>query len=359
MGGVTVIRVPLYPDHSRNPFRRAANFLSFAVAVALLGPFVVPPVDVVHVIHPPITMGLAAWTISRLRGVPFTYEIQDMWPETLAATGMVRQRGLLKIVGWFALWVYRRAACIRVISPGFRRNLITKGVPAGKIRFISNWVDTDFYRPMPVNAETRQRLGFEHRFVVVYAGTIGPAQGLDSVLKAAALLQDLPDVLFAMFGEGIERELLAKLAAERGLTNVRFYGFQPPEQMPKIYALADVLLIHLNEDPLFAITIPHKTFVYMASAKPILSAVHGDVADVVSQARAGISCSPADPSAIAGAVRHLRGLSGPERTAVGANGRRAAEELYGRRALIARIAEMLESVARPAAPCETAEPRAF
>ena len=345
--GIRVIRVPLFPDHSRNPLLRAANFISFAVAAAVLGPWVAPRCDVIHVIHPPLTIGLAAWTVSRLRRVPFTYEIQDMWPETLAATGMIRQPLVLKLVGFFALWVYRSASAIRVISPGFRRNLLAKGVPAGKVRFISNWVDTDFYRPVSPDADLRRRLGFENRFVVVYAGTIGPAQGLDCVIDAAAQLQDLPDVLFALFGEGIDRELLARRAAERGLTNVRFYGFQAPDQMPGIYALVDVLLIHLNKDPLFAITIPHKTFVYLASAKPILAAVQGDVADVVTESRAGISCPPADPMALAAAVRRLRGLSEPERAQMGANGRRAAEEQFGRRALTGRIAELLESVAPP------------
>jgi glycosyltransferase involved in cell wall biosynthesis len=307
--GIRVIRVPLFADHSRNPMRRAANFLSFAVAAAALGPILAPKIDVIHVIHPPLTIGLAAWTISQFQRVPFTYEIQDLWPETLAATGMVQHRTLLRLVGWFALWVYGQAACLRVISPGFRLNLIAKGVPRDKIRFISNWVDTDFYRPVPASGELRRQLGFEQRFVVVYAGTVGPAQGLGCIVEAAALIRNQPDVLFAVFGEGIDRAHLAAQVAERGLNNVRFYGFHQPEKMPEIYALADVLLIHLNEDPLFAITIPHKTFVYLASAKPILAAVRGDVADVVSRARAGISCPPANPRALADCVLRLRSLS--------------------------------------------------
>lgn len=354
--GIRVIRVPLFADHSRSAVRRTANFFSFALAAALLGPFLAPRVDVIHVI-PPLTTGLAAWIISRLRGIPFTYEVQDLWPETLAATGMVRNRGVLKMVGCFALWFYGRAACIRVISPGFRRNLIGKGVPAEKIRFISNWVDTDFYRPLPPSEELRGHFGFEHRFVVIYAGTIGPAQGLGCILHTAALLQDIPDVLFAVFGAGIERDALSKQSTERGLTNVRFYPFHQTEQMPKIFALADVLMIHLNEDPLFSITIPHKIFAYMACAKPILAAVRGDVADVVSDARAGVSCPPANPSSMAEAVRHLRDLSEPERAKMGANGRRAATELYGRNALIARISEMLEGVTRSGLPREPAGDR--
>ena len=350
MGGVTVIRVPLYPDHSWNGVRRALNFFSFSFAAAVLGPFVVPPVDVVHVIHPPITMGLAAWTISRLRGVPFTYEIQDMWPETLAATGMVRQVWALRLVGWFAQWVYARSCGIRVISPGFRENLIAKKVPAEKIHVISNWVDPNFYIPAPKNEELREKLGFSNKFVVMYAGTIGPAQEIETLVEAAALLDDLPDVLFAIFGDGMEREILKEKAAARGLKNVRFYGHWPAVEMPGVYALTDVLLIHLKDDPLFRITIPHKTFVYMAVAKPILAAVEGDVADGITTAGAGITCPPSQPRLLADAVRRLHATPPEALALMGQRGRTAAETTFERKILVAQVALFLQYATRISGP---------
>jgi len=352
MGGVTVIRLPLYPDHSRNGVRRALNFFSFSFVAAVLGPFLAPRVDVVHVIHPPITMGLAAWTISRLRGVPFTYEIQDMWPETLAATGMVRQTWALRLVGWFAKWVYARSDGIRVISPGFRDNLIAKGVPAGKIHTISNWVDPNFYLPAPQNEGLREKLGFSNKFVVVYAGTIGPAQEIDTMVEAAALLGDLPDVLFAVFGDGMERELLTQKAATRGLNNIRFYGHRPAVEMPGIYALAEVLLIHLKDDPLFRITIPHKTFVYMAVAKPVLAAVEGDVADIISKAGAGITCPPSQPSLLAKAVRRLRATSPEARAQMGRRGRAAAKTTFERKTLVAQVSLLLQHATKGRVPAK-------
>ena len=350
MGGLTVIRVPLFPDHSRNGILRAANLISFSLAAAILGPFLIPRVDVIHVIHPPITMGLAAWTISRIRGVPFTYEIQDMWPETLVATGMVRQRWILKFVGWFAQWVYSCAAGIRVISPGFRENLLAKKVSPNKIHTISNWVDPNFYAPVPQNSQLRERLGFADQFVVMYAGTIGPAQEIDTIVEAAALLDDLPDVLFAIFGEGIEREQLTAKVAARGLKNVRFFGLWPADEMPGVYALTDVLLIHLKDDPLFRITIPHKTFVYMAVAKPVLAAVEGDVADVITAAGAGITCPPSQPRLLAAAVRRLRATPPETLAQMGRNGRTAAETIFERKTLVAQVASILQSVANAHQP---------
>lgn len=352
MGGVTVIRVPLYPDHSRNGMLRALNFFSFSVAAAVLGPFLVPRVDVIHVVHPPITIGVAAWVISRLRGVPFTYEIQDMWPETLAATGMVRKTWALRLVGWLAQWVYRRSDGIRVISPGFRENLIAKGVPAEKIHTVSNWVDPEFYIPVLPDESLRQELGFLDKFVVSYAGTIGPAQEIDTLVEAAALLEDLPDVMFAVFGDGMERKSLTEKVAARGLENVRFYGHRPATDMPGIYALTDVLLIHLKDDPLFRITIPHKTFVYMAVAKPVLAAVEGDVADVITNAGAGITCPPSQPRLLADAVRRLRAMSSEARAQMGQQGRKAAETTYERRTLVSQIALLLQSATRKTAPAQ-------
>jgi len=342
LNGVPVIRVPLFPDHSRSGVKRACNYVSFALSSALLGLGLIPRVDLVYVIHPPLTVGFPAWILSRFLRVPFIYEIQDMWPETLRATGMVRSEKVLGIVGRFAKWIYRRAAAIRVISPGFRENLLDKGVPAEKVQVISNWVDTDFYRPVPADPALANRLGFSGRFNVLYAGSIGPAQGLSTVLSAASLLRDVPQVQFVLAGDGIDRQRLQNEAQQQGLTNVRFLGRLPPEEMPGIYALADVLLIHLRADPLFRITIPHKTFTYMASGKPVLAAVEGDVAAVVQSAEAGFTCPPDDAAAMAAGVRRLLALSEAERRRLGDQGRQAACQLYGREPLVRQIACLLE-----------------
>jgi len=342
--GVPVIRVPLFPDHSRSAIRRGLNILTFALAAAVLGPWLAPRVDVIHVIHPPLTIALPAWLLSRLRRVPFTYEIQDMWPETLQATGMLRKGMLLELIGRTAKWVYRRAAAIRVISPGFRQNLIAKGVAAEKIRVISNWVDAEAFAPVPPDPQVGEQFGLANRFNVMFTGMIGPAQRLDAVLNAAALLTDLPDVQFVLIGDGNDLQRLQSLAREQGLPNVKFLGRHPQQSMPGFFAWADALLVHLRDDPLFRITIPHKTFVYMAAGKPVLAAVGGDAADVVLQANAGLTCPPDDPRELATAVRRLYAMSPQQRRQLGENARRAACRTYAREPLTAQIAAILEQV---------------
>ena len=346
INGVPIIRVPLYPNHSLSSVKRIANFLSFSVSLTVLGPWLMPPVDVIHVVHPPLTMGWAAWILSRYHRIPFTYEILDMWPETLRATGMLNNEQALKLIGRFAKWVYSRAAAIRVISPGFRDNLIDKGVSSEKIHVISNWVDTNFFRPVESDVVMAKKLGLAGRFNVMYAGTIGLAQGLDTVLDAAILLRDIPKVQFVLVGDGADCQRLQVMAAERQIHNILFLGRHPATEMPRLYALADVLFLHLKDDPLFRITIPHKIFTYLASGLPILAAIEGDASEVVCGAQAGVVCKPGDPKGIADAVRKLYLLSPAERTSLGMNGRRAAVELYTRENLVAQIEQMIIGVAQ-------------
>jgi len=343
LDGVNLIRVPLYPDHSRSGLKRILNYFSFALSATLLGPWLVRRVDVIHVI-PPVTVAVPAWVLSHLWGISFTHEIQDIWPETLAATGMINNQRVLAAIGRFAQWVYRHSSAIRVITPGFKANLVQKGVPAGKIHVISNWVDTSFYRPVEPDPELSVKLGLAERFNVMYAGAMGPAQNLETVLDAAKLLEDLPHVQLVLVGDGIERPRLQEIAQARGIRNVTFLGRYPGEAMPSMYALADVLLVQLRDDPLFRITIPHKIFTCMASGKPVLAAVEGDAAAVVESAHTGLTCPPSNSHALAETIRRFYKMSADERNMLGRNGRRAACEIYGREQLVAQIATMLEKV---------------
>ena len=302
--------------------------------------------DVIFVYHPPLTIGLPAYVLSRLWRVPFVYQIQDMWPETLAATGMFGNERLLGWIGRMAKWVYSKAAAILVISPGFRQNLVDKGVPPEKIHVISNWVDTETYHRVEPDPKLAQELGLAGRFNVMFAGNMGEAQGLETVIRAAKLLEDDPHIQFVMVGDGIALPRLQQLTEEQHLTNVRFLGRYPAQGMSRLYALADALLVHLKDDPLFRITIPHKILAYLGSGKPILAAVSGDVSDLVSATGAGVACAPENPQALAAAVRSLQSMPDGERRAMGERGILTARTGYSRNALVGEIEAVLQQVAR-------------
>jgi len=345
LAGVPVARVALFPDHSTSKIKRSLNYLSFAFSSAFLGPWLVDRPDVIFVYHPPLTVGFSGFLLSRLWRVPFVYQIQDMWPETLAATGMISNQRILKWIDVSARWIYRQAKTILVISPGFKRNLIKKQVPAEKIHVISNWVDTDLYHPKERDVSLAQELGFAGKFNIMFAGNMGRAQGLETVLDAAAILVDHRDVQFVFVGDGVAESQLRAQAEEKQLTNVRFLGRYPAAEMPKLYAMADVLLVHLKNDPLFRITIPHKIMVYLAMGKPVLAAVLGDAADVVKNTGAGFTCPPEDANALAEAVLTFFQLSEEERRAMGARALHAAHSMFSRDTLTAQIEAVLRAAA--------------
>lgn len=346
MDGVRVLRLPLYPYHGRSGALRAMNFLSFAMSALLLSPLLCGSADILYVYHPPLTVGMPAWGISLLRGVPFVYDIKDMWPETLQATGMMRSKIVYSILDLFAKFIYTRAAAIVVPSPGFRRNLMAKGVAANKIYIIPNWADEKIYQPVPPDSALAKEYGLAGRFNVIYAGNLGLAQALDTVVEAAQQLSDLPEIQFVFIGDGVDETRLRQRVIAHKVKNVRFLGRQPAERIPYFLALADVLLVHLKRDPLFEITIPSKTLAYMACGRPILMAVAGDAAEVIRNAGAGLVCAPQDPKALANTVRTFYMMPAVERERMGQAGREAFLKHYTRHALMDQYEALFTEIVR-------------
>lgn len=341
LAGVPVVRVPLFPEHSRSGLLRIVNYASFALSAALLGAGAVRRPDVIFVYHPPLTIGLPAILLSRLWRVPFVYQIQDLWPDTLTATGMVNNDSVLSGVNRVARLVYKEASAIPVISQGFAGRLRERGVPATKLHVISNWVDEALYHPETPDPELATQLGLSNHFNVMFAGNMGAAQGLDAVIEAAQLLHDAPDIQFVFVGDGVAQSELHARTVALGLTNVRFLGRYPPAEMNQLYALADVLLVHLKDDPLFAITVPHKIYAYMAVGKPILCAVRGEAAQITLNTGAGVVCAPQSPTDLATSVRALHAMSSNQRKGMGQCGVQVARTLFSREYCIDQLEAVL------------------
>jgi colanic acid biosynthesis glycosyl transferase WcaI len=322
--GINVLRVALYPSHNNSSFHRALNYLSFALSAAVIGTVLIRKPDVIYVYHPPITVGFAAAVIGFLRRTPFVYDIQDLWPDTIAATGMISNTATLTLLGKCCKFVYRRARHIVVLSPGFKEQLVDRGVPPDKIDIIYNWCDESVFN---FDRERETRLGRSDRFGILFAGTMGIAQGLDSVLRAAQICRStVPTAEFLFIGGGVDRRRLESMTEKLQLDNVRFFPRMPMHAMGPILAGADALMVHLKNDPLFSITIPSKLQAYLASGKPILMGVCGEAAELVKRSHSGVVCEPDNPQSIAEAVKELVN-AGQERLAnMGCAGR----EFYDR-----------------------------
>jgi colanic acid biosynthesis glycosyl transferase WcaI len=341
MDGIRVNRVPLYPSHNSSAIDRAVNYLSFAVTSCLYGIFVARKADVIYAYHPPATVSLSAALIGMIRRIPVVVDINDLWPDTLAATGMVRDERLLSVVGRVCLWIYSRAARVVVSTPGYRTRLLERGVPPEKIEVIYNWCDESSLR-LP-HAASDDAFGMKGRFNVVFAGTMGKAQALGAVVRAAKRVEAVdPRVQFLFVGGGTEVENLKALVQELDAQTVRFMPRMPIDKIGRVLMGADVLLVHLKDDPLFEITIPSKIQAYMAIGKPILMAVNGDAAALVRGSGCGVVAAPEDAESIASAALALLRSDGESLRQMGERGRRYYEEHLSLQLGVAHFAEIFD-----------------
>lgn len=321
MEGIWVNRVALYPSHGNSGICRIANYMSFAFMTLLIGPWLIHKPDVVYVYNL-VPLSRTASFLRWFYGCKIVYDVQDLWPESVVLSGMLP--GFLH--GFFKRWchkAYQRADFIVAQSPGFQKKLQSQGVSPKKIGVIYNWCQEETFYPELDDKILDQFLGpdRENTFNVVFAGTMGVMQGLDTVLEAAEILsKSHRHVRFFLVGGGVAKKHLQDKSKDMGLGNIIFVPRQPMSAMGSIFKIADALLVHLKEGRLFKITIPSKTQAYLAAGKPIVMAVEGDAADLVVQARAGYVCAPEDARAMAECVKKLCEMPLKERNLLGENG---------------------------------------
>jgi colanic acid biosynthesis glycosyl transferase WcaI len=326
--GIPVHRVALYPSHDRSAFHRILNYLSFGLSAGIIGPFLVGRPDVIYVYNL-VTLWPASIVFKRLFKCPTVYDITDLWPDSVVSSKMMSHPFLVNILAKYCLKVYRQASHLTTTTPGMRDELLKRGIPYDHMSVIYNWCDESSINNIPCNV-TKEIPG---KFKVVFAGTIGKVQALDAVLDAAViLLNDYPGIQFIFVGGGVEVRQLQQKAREKRLSNVTFLPQRPIDEIGYVLQQADVLLVHLKDDPLFSITIPSKTQAYMAVGKPVLMAVRGDAADLVREANAGVCCQPENPRSIADAVIHLHSLPQHHLIEMGKNSREFYENKLSLRA---------------------------
>ena len=339
VGGVRVTRLPLYPSHDASSLHRSLNYLSFFASALIYGLFRRRRFDLAYVYHPPITVGLAAALSGLVRRLPFVLEIQDLWPDTVAATGMGSAR-TVRLLDAICRFVYRRAAAIIVQSEGMKRTLMGRGVPAAKLVTVRNWAGLEPADQAAADAAPGD--GFN----IVYAGNHGRSQALETVLDAAAILEpQRDDIRFHFYSDGIEAGRLKARAARMGLTTLQFHGHVPREEILAVFPRADALLLSLADGPLFEITIPSKAQTYLAMGRPIIASVAGETAELLRQSGAALIARPQDPGALAHAVRAMAALSRDEREVMGAAGRRFYRENLSFEKAIERTLSVLDGVA--------------
>ena len=302
--GYRVRRVAEYPSHDRSALRRTASYTSFAATSSIFGLRALRSADVTYVYHPPITAAAGAWMWKTLAHIPFVLHVQDLWPESVLQSGMVdgpANRVLTEVLTSVCRRVYRAADAVVTISPGMRRHLSGSGVPDERLHTVLNWADERLFFPRDMAIDRAD--GDSGKFTVMFAGNIGEAQGLDTAVRAAALVSDLPGFRLSIVGDGLALPHLRELVRDLGLSNVDFVPAQPIERMNDLTATAQVQLVILRQSAFLDVTVPSKLGAILAAGLPVLCAAGRDATEIVRAAGAGWTCSPGDPEALARAYR--------------------------------------------------------
>ncbi len=343
--GIRVTRVPLYADHSSSGFKRILCYVTLAITICFPGLLLVRRPDVVHVYQGPATLVMPAMLLRLLLKIPYVLDIQDLWPESVTSSGMFATSRLSFILDLWCQLTHRFASKIVVLSPGYQRALAGRGVSADKIEVVYNWCG-ESAASMDTEKCENDSFGLADHFSVVYAGNLGKVQALDAVLEAAQMLEvSHPDVLFVLVGDGVDSERLQDLCRQKKIKNVLFIPRQPVSEIDRILQKAQLLLIHLRDDPLCRIGIPQKTQAYFAAGRPILVAVKGETAELVARAKGGVACEPENAASIAHAVTELHRLTPGMREEMGRNGR----SYYERNLCFAVGVKRMETVLKGAA----------
>lgn len=346
--GIRVLRARAYPSLHRSFFWRVVSFLSF-MCTAVWAALRAGPVDVVMSTSPPIFQTLSAWVVAVIRKKPFLLEVRDLWPDFAVDMGVLKNPILIALSRWLERFLYARATHILVNSPAYRDSLTSKGVPAEKISLVSNGVDPSMFDVNNRGERLRAVWNLNESFVVTYAGALGLANDIPTVLKAAHHLRDVSKVQFLFVGDGKERENLEEMALDLQLTNVRFVGSLPKTEMADVLGASDVCVATLQNIPMFRTTYPNKVFDYMAAGRPTILAIDGVIREVIEAAHGGVFVTPGDDVALATAVRTLS--QDPQRArTMGLAARAYVVEHFDRQKHATQFVDLVQRIALKKAP---------
>jgi glycosyltransferase involved in cell wall biosynthesis len=333
--GIPIIRVPVIPRGSRS-WQLVLNYMSFAISGAVLGVWKLRrrPFDAIFVFQTsPVTAALPAILLRKLKRAPLLMWVLDLWPDTLAAIGVVRSARLLAVIGALVRFIYKRCDGILVQSRAFCRNVRRYSDQPEKIRYFPGWAEGVFVGQAVDPAP--EMLAYRDDFIVLFAGNVGDAQDFPAILAAAHELRR-DRVRWLIVGDGRAAPALREEVAQRGLEErVILLGRFPIERMPSFFAGADALLVSLRDEPVWAMTIPGKVQSYLAAGRPILGMLNGEGARVIGDAGAGLAAPAGDSAILAANVRTLMTRSEDDRKAMGRAGREYCRAEFDRDRLLA------------------------
>jgi len=344
VGDIQIWRHWLYATPNQGFFKKTLAHISFMTTIVLYSLFRGKRPDVLIVSSPNFFSVISTYIISRIRRVPYVFEVRDLWPGIFVELGVLKNRYLIRLLEMIELFLYRRAACVVPVTKGFAEDMIRRDIPANKIEVITNGVDLDMYKPGQREDNLRSQIGLsEDQFIILYIGAHGISHGLPKVLDAAESLQEEKDVHFLFVGEGAVKSKLIELTEKKQLQNVTFMPGQPREKVSDFYHLADVCLVPLSDVPGLSTFIPSKMFEIMGCGKPIIAPLWGESADILTKSGASLVIPPENPEELVSAIKELK-INPEECRRMGKCGRAFVEKHYDRKMLARKYLALLDRV---------------
>ncbi|WP_416740231.1 glycosyltransferase family 4 protein [Pseudomonas sp. NFX71] len=343
LGKIDVFRVPLWPRGQGGAKNLILNYFSFVLAGLVFLPWMLRKreFDAILVFAPsPILQAIPAILLKWLKKAKLALWIQDLWPESLAATGFIKSPFVLRSVGWLVRGIYRCCDILLVQSHAFSESM-SRYADRDKIVYYPNSIDA---RPLvgavPIPSELSELL--EGHFCVVFAGNVGTAQALDTLLQAAVHLKEDADIRLVVIGSGSRLAWLQAQKTLLSLDNMVLAGRYPSQAMTQIFERSAALLVSLNAEAIFAQTIPSKIQAYLAAGRPIIACLDGEGARIVQEAGAGISSPAEQVLPLVAAIRKMHSFSSAEREAMGASGRAYFDQHFDMDVQVRHLVDLLQ-----------------
>lgn len=341
---VIVHRTYVSSSYNKGFLGRFWAYITFMVSSCWAGIFLAKRQDLIIATSPPLLAGISGMIISYFKKIPLVFEVRDLWPESAIDMGILRSKILIRLSFWLERLIYQRSAKINVLTPAFKQRLVeVKHISPNKISIVPNGADLDIFKPMNENNWVRKKYDFKNKFVVMYMGAHGVANGLSLFVDAAKALEKYEDIVFMLVGDGMEKPKLKERASKYNLKNLIFVDSQPKSKIVDYCVAADVCCAILKKVETFKTVYPNKIFDYMACAKPIIIAIDGVARELIERAKAGIYVEPENVTEFVNAVLKLYN----DRNSCaeyGENGFKFVKRYYSREKLAQEYERILEEL---------------
>lgn len=339
---IQVLRSYVMVSKRENFIQRFCLYISFIFS-SIINSFSIKWADLVFASSPPLTVGLAGFVISRIKHAKFVLDVRDLWPESALALGELKQGFVFKLLQKLETYLYHKADLITIAVPGFRNHMKRAGISDDKIFDLPNGANLDLFEYYENRNLLKKETNLDEKFIVLFSGNHGLAQGLESILYVAKDLLDYQDIVFILIGDGVRKKALIQLKDQLRLENVCFFDKVTREALPKYISISDVCLVPLIKHPLFLSALPSKMFEYMACNKPVIVAIDGEAKEMILKSGAGLNVEPENTSQIKQAILQFYMDADLKRKA-GHRGRQWVERHFSRRELIGGFYRRLDQL---------------